>query len=204
MGDRGSGTASGFGPRRTEEEISTRLHRRLALETPSSHSERLAPPWGSYWGLAGGFTRGSGRRAILAAVIGVLLGDVTGAGTARVLVAVSTPNLKADDLTYPLLVHVGALGLVGAAAGLAFGLGSGDWRRSIRVMAGSVLRRGSCSRRLRVRGGNFTSRTDGPSCSGHSRKPARGTFAHRGFPSPSALHGGRTDGKRSSSDGLYR
>jgi hypothetical protein len=52
----------------------------------------------------------------------LILGGVTGAGMARMLVPIYYENLSANDLTFSLIVHGGCWGAVGAVAGLAFGM----------------------------------------------------------------------------------
>jgi hypothetical protein len=93
---------------------------------------------GAGLGLAGGLIHRSVPRAILALVTGLVLGGVTGGLLARLLAPVFYEHLGADDLTYSLLVHAGIWGSVGAATGLAFGLGLRGWRRMLRVMVGGA------------------------------------------------------------------
>ena len=47
-------------------------------------------------------------------------------------------HLKDNDLTYSLLVHGGTWIAIGAAAGLAFGLGQGGWRRLPSCLMGAI------------------------------------------------------------------
>jgi hypothetical protein len=89
-------------------------------------------------GVAGGLIRRSVVRAVLAGATGLILGGLTGVGMARLLVPVYYENLSANDLTYPLIVHGGTWGPVGAAAGLAFALGLGGWGRMLRAAVGGA------------------------------------------------------------------
>jgi hypothetical protein len=84
-------------------------------------------------GAAGGLIGRSSRRASLAGVAGLILGGLAGAGMARWLVPIYYDNLSAGDLTYSLEVNGGIWGAVGAAAGLAFGLGRGGPGRMLRL-----------------------------------------------------------------------
>lgn len=84
-------------------------------------------------GLAGGLIRRSFLWACLAAVAGLLLGGGAGVVTAQSLVPVYYEHQRANDLTYSLTMHGGILAAVGAATGLAFGIGLGGWGRMIRV-----------------------------------------------------------------------
>jgi hypothetical protein len=89
-------------------------------------------------GLAGGLVRRSVRWASLAAVIGLVLGGLAAVGTARFTLPIYYEHLKLNDLTYSLVVHGGTWTAVGAAAGLAFGLGLGGWGRMLRGMLGGA------------------------------------------------------------------
>lgn len=89
-------------------------------------------------GLAGGLIRPSFPRASLAAVIGLFVAAGAGALTSWLVVPVYYKHLNEDDLTYSLLVHGAAWGAVGAAAGLAFALGMGGWRRLPRAIFGCL------------------------------------------------------------------
>jgi len=84
-------------------------------------------------GMAGGLIGRSGRRAGLAGAAGLVLGGLTGAGMARALGPIYFDNLNANDMTYALEVNGGIWGGVGAAAGLAFGLGLGGSARMLRI-----------------------------------------------------------------------
>jgi hypothetical protein len=93
-------------------------------------------------GLAGGLIRRSVRSAVLAATIGLVLGGGTGVGITRLLLPLYYENLKANNLTYSLIVHGGIWAAVGAAAGLAFGVGLGGRSRMIRALLGGAAAAG--------------------------------------------------------------
>jgi len=84
-------------------------------------------------GVAGGLIGRSGRRAGVAGTAGLVLGGLSGAGLSRWLVPIYFDNLNANDMTYSLEVNGGIWGAVGAAAGLAFGLGLGGSNRTLRM-----------------------------------------------------------------------
>jgi hypothetical protein len=98
----------------------------------------LGAAMGLSLGVAGGLIRRSVVRAVLAGATGLILGGVAGSAMARLLVPIYYEHLTADDLTYSLIVHGGTWGCVGAAAGLAFGLGRGGWGRMLRVTVGGA------------------------------------------------------------------
>ena len=89
-------------------------------------------------GLAGGLVRRSVVWASLAAVIGLVLGGVAGVAAAQRTLPIYYEHLKGNDLTYSLIVHGGTWTAIGAAAGLAFGLGMGGWGRMLRCMLGGA------------------------------------------------------------------
>ena len=94
-------------------------------------------------GAAGGLLSGSARSAGVASLAGGLVGGAFGAGTARLLVPLYFRNYPGAGLGLPLLVHGGLWASVCFAAGLAFGLGLGGFRRAIEAsilgIVGAVL-----------------------------------------------------------------
>ena len=78
-------------------------------------------------GIASGLIRRSARVGLVAAMLGGALGAAMGTATSYGLLTVHFRNADPQDnsLTLALLVHGGIWASVGAAAGLAFGLGSG-------------------------------------------------------------------------------
>jgi hypothetical protein len=89
-------------------------------------------------GLAAGLARRSVRSGIVAGVIGLVLGGAAGAGAARLLMPFYYANVRANSPVYSLIVHGGIWAAVGAAAGLAFGMGLGGRDRTIRALLGGV------------------------------------------------------------------
>lgn len=96
-------------------------------------------------GGAGGLLRGSTRRAAMAALVGLALG--IGAGVASSLVVLPFYNrvmtladeTNAGDLVTPLLTHGAIWSAIGAACGLAFGIGVGGRSILVRAMLGGLL-----------------------------------------------------------------
>jgi hypothetical protein len=97
-------------------------------------------------GVAGGVARRSTRAAIVAGVVGLVLGAAAG-GVATKLVLPSYHAARAErtdenfneDLGLALRTH-GAIWLaVGAAAGLAYGLGLGGAANAVRATVGGIL-----------------------------------------------------------------
>lgn len=89
-------------------------------------------------GLAGGSLRRSAGRAGLAGVTGLVLGALAGVGGARLTLPGYYEHLKVNDLTNSLVVHGATWTAIGAAAGLAFGLGLGGWGRTLRCLLGGA------------------------------------------------------------------
>jgi hypothetical protein len=92
-------------------------------------------------GLAGGSARGSARAALIAAIVGSLLVGVAGAGMSRVLLPIYFRVLDPDhgDLTLAILILGGIWPLIGAAGGVAFGIGLGEPGRAVRAVYGGLL-----------------------------------------------------------------
>ena len=67
---------------------------------------------------------------------GLLLGGGVGAGLSRLILPIYYEHSAGGELTYSLMVHGGIWVAVGAAAGLAFGIGLGGWSDAIRGMSG--------------------------------------------------------------------
>jgi hypothetical protein len=82
-------------------------------------------------GLTGGLIGRSGLRASIAGVIGLLLGGGAGGALSWLILPVFYKQPPNNDLIYSLMVHGGVWVGVGAAAGLAFGIGLGE-RNAIR------------------------------------------------------------------------
>lgn len=95
-------------------------------------------------GVAGGLTRGSAGRGATAGLVGLVVGGALGVGASMALVPVfhraRTANPLSYDLTVPMLVHAGIWAAVGAAGGLAYGIGSGgDPRKRARAAVGGLV-----------------------------------------------------------------
>jgi hypothetical protein len=96
-------------------------------------------------GIAGGLTRQSVRSAAGAALVGLIVGT---AGVAVMSLTLfpryndykaRNPDEAAQDLVFPFFVHAGVWCVVGASAGLAYGLGLGKRRSLARIALGGVL-----------------------------------------------------------------
>jgi hypothetical protein len=85
---------------------------------------------GGLLGMALGAGSGLARRAplwaVMAAAMGLVLGGLAGAGATAVVLptALDTRTFDENDLIRPFLVHAGMWAPLGAAGGLAFGLGA--------------------------------------------------------------------------------
>ncbi len=82
-------------------------------------------------GAAGGLARGSTRAAVIGGSVGAVLGSAAGAGlTLAVLPGflVAGMDYFEYDLIIAMAMHGLIWGVLGAAAGLAFAVGEGDWR----------------------------------------------------------------------------
>ena len=95
-------------------------------------------------GLAGGLARGSTRSGAMAGIVGAGLGAILGAGAALALQPLYYWGIARDptqqSLTLPLLVHAGIWAAVGAAGGIAFGLGQdGRGERIARSALGGLI-----------------------------------------------------------------
>lgn len=88
---------------------------------------------GLFLGAAGGMARRAAGAGVLAGLVGLAAGAAAGAGMALALVPIFDRNvlLASDSLLFPLLIHGGIWGLLGAAGGLAFGLGLGVDKASV-------------------------------------------------------------------------
>ena len=100
---------------------------------------------GLIMGLAGGLARKRPWAAATAALLGLAVGAAAGAGTARAALPVASlvhdqdPGNMSAEMFSSLLAHGAPWGAVGAAGGLAFGIGLGDRRRAVRTFLGGML-----------------------------------------------------------------
>jgi hypothetical protein len=96
-------------------------------------------------GLAGGLARRSARAGAAAALLGLGLGAGAGAGAALVALPIASglherdPGNMSAEMTSSLIAHGGTWGPVGAAAGLAFGIGLGGRDRAVRTLLGGLV-----------------------------------------------------------------
>jgi hypothetical protein len=116
---------------------------RVLPEVPASRNAMvvfgmLGAAIGLGLGLAGGLIRRSVLRAVPAAVLGLILGGLAGAGVSWLTLPVYYGHIQSNDLAYSLLVHGGSWTALGAAAGLAFGIGRGGWGRLPRCLLGAA------------------------------------------------------------------
>lgn len=100
-------------------------------------------------GAAGGLVRRSPAAAVAAGLIGLVLGGAAGAGATLALLpsyhaglAAMQDEDKENNLSQALMTHGGIWVAVGAAAGLALGLGLGGLVRIARATLGGIL--GAC------------------------------------------------------------
>ena len=99
----------------------------------------LGATLGGALGLFGGLARGAIGPALMAAVVGVVVGGGAGAGTSYLLTPVFMTHLDPDAPSHVPLLSRGAILLaVGAAGGLAFGLGVGGRRAWARALLGGL------------------------------------------------------------------
>ena len=103
-------------------------------------------------GAAGGLARGSTRAAVIAGAVGAVLGSAAGAGLTLALMPaflVAQIDYFEYDLIIAMAMHALIWGVLGAAAGLAFAVGEGDWRLDWSSRDGRRTRRcrgGDCFR----------------------------------------------------------
>jgi len=115
--------------------------RALNLEMPGVESRNGALAFGALggllglaMGLAGGLSRRSSHWALMAAMVGLILGTAAGALPSFAVMPWQWRHRNDDpstaNLVMPLLVHLGLWSGVGLTAGLAFGIGSGGFKPS--------------------------------------------------------------------------
>ncbi len=91
-------------------------------------------------GFVGGRSRGLWTRAVIAGFLGLLFGGVACSLPSWLIVPRCYVDLAAaDDLTFPLKVHLGMWINAGVAGGLALAVGLGSWRRGILTVLGGAL-----------------------------------------------------------------
>lgn len=93
-------------------------------------------------GIAGGRAGGSARGMARGTAAGLVAGMLGGGLAARLVVPIFLRNENttvADDLILPLMTHGAIWALIGAAGGLALGLGLGRPQRALAVTFGGLL-----------------------------------------------------------------
>jgi hypothetical protein len=99
---------------------------------------------GSILSLGLGVTAGllNGRRSILrvflAGLAGAVLGAFGGAASSYGLMPIYFSHLETADLTLSMLIHLGIWTAVGAASGVAFGIGSGSRAVFVQSLIGGI------------------------------------------------------------------
>jgi hypothetical protein len=99
---------------------------------------------GAILSLGLGVTAGllNGRRSIprvfLAGLTGLVLGACGGAASSYVLIPIYYRSLETADLTLSMLIHLGIWTAVGAASGVAFGIGLGSRGVFLRSLIGGI------------------------------------------------------------------
>ena len=82
--------------------------------------------------------RFSVRRGLTAGLAGILLGASLGAASSYGLTPLYFSRMETADVTLSLLIHLGIWAAVGAASGVAFGLGSGNRDVFVRSLVGGI------------------------------------------------------------------
>ena len=92
-------------------------------------------------GLAGGLAGHSPRRAGIAAGVGLVVGGIVGALAPLVVLPIfdRAGGAGSDDMIPSMLMHAGVWIGVGAAGGLAFGIGLGGRRRVVASLIGGAV-----------------------------------------------------------------
>jgi MFS family permease len=116
----------------------------LSIETAARNAALAYGLLGGILALIMGVIAGSllGRfsiaRASIGSLAGIVLGASLGAESAYVLTPVYLNRLGTADITLTMLIHLGIWTSVGAASGIAFGIGSGTRTRLLMALAGGM------------------------------------------------------------------
>jgi hypothetical protein len=100
---------------------------------------------GLAFGLAGGLARPSARAGAVATFLGLVLGAAAGVGATVAALPVASrvherdPGNMSAEMAASLLTHGGPWGAIGAAGGLAFGIGLGGRGLAVRTLLGGLL-----------------------------------------------------------------
>lgn len=121
-----------------------RLKRDATTRTAMTSYGLLGGLLGLGLGLTGGRARSSWARGLTAGAVGLVAGWAAGAALSWKLVpmffdaaAVGGEGF-ADDLTFPMLVHLGLWVSAGVAGGLGLGIGTGSWRQGVLAVLGGA------------------------------------------------------------------
>jgi hypothetical protein len=98
----------------------------------------LGAAMGFGFGVAGGLSRRSIPRAIIAGVTGLFMGGGTGVALTRLVLPIYYEHSGSSDITYPLIIHGGIWAGVAAVAGVAFAIGRAGWRGVPRGILGAI------------------------------------------------------------------
>lgn len=92
-------------------------------------------------GLSGGLARGDFPAALKAGLVGLFLGTLIGAGATAVVVPAYQRlfDRVSDNLIPPLIAHGAIWSVIGAGAGLAFGVGLGGRAAATRCLMGGLV-----------------------------------------------------------------
>ena len=91
-------------------------------------------------GVAGGLLCGqrSINRSVLAGMTGLIVGAAGTAAVCYFVIPIYYANVKTADVTLSMLIHLGIWTVIGAASGLAFGIGSGSRTVLARAFVGAA------------------------------------------------------------------
>jgi len=90
-------------------------------------------------GLAGGLSRRSGRQALIAGAIGLLAGGVAPVIALRLALPIYQIHASGTDLLASLSMHAAVWVPIGAAAGLALGVGRGGRAQALHGLLGGAV-----------------------------------------------------------------
>jgi hypothetical protein len=92
-------------------------------------------------GVAGGLERRSTGAAVVAGVVGLVLGGAVGAQMTWALTPIAERQrvLASESMLFVLMIHCGIRSAIGAAGGLAFGLGLGGRSTIVLALLGGLI-----------------------------------------------------------------
>jgi hypothetical protein len=114
---------------------------RAQLTSPRDTFTALGAIVGSTMGLAGGLARRSARAGAKAALLGCVVGSIAAIVTSLVVLPIffKTHDPQSQDLVLPILTLGSICSAVGAAGGLAFGIGLGARQDWLKPLAGGLV-----------------------------------------------------------------